>query len=86
MIAKFAGILLMLFLIAGCRGGSDGSSGSSSGSSAGTGSLSLNAPSGGSDAGSGDGIHLVHNPEPATVALLGVGLAGLFIAKLKKKR
>lgn len=36
--------------------------------------------------GSGSGSHFVHNPEPSSLALFGVGLFGLAMAKLKKKK
>ncbi|OGX15246.1 MAG: hypothetical protein A2166_00475 [Omnitrophica WOR_2 bacterium RBG_13_41_10] len=69
-------ILTILFLLAGCSGGSSG--------------LGLFGGSSGNDSGgssTGDtNISLVHQPEPSSLALLGVGLAGLAVAVLRKRK
>ena len=58
----------------------------------GGGTLSLGGGSGGDSSlgGGGDGIVLppiqtIHNPEPTTIALVGMGLAGLAFARRKSK-
>lgn len=71
-----------LTLLTGCLGGGGGGGGSSAGSS------STDFVSGSSDGSSSYSASLptYHNPEPSSLALLGVGLAGLMISKRKKKK
>ncbi|MFC1592682.1 PEP-CTERM sorting domain-containing protein [Candidatus Omnitrophota bacterium] len=69
---KLLAILSIVFLIAGCKGGGGGGS-----------SLGGSYSSGGS---SGSSPTENHQPEPATLALFGIGLGGLALAKLKRKK
>lgn len=81
---KFFASLITAMLIAGCKGGA-GDSGL--GSLFGSGSSGSSGSSFSSGAGSsGLGADLVINPEPSSLALLGVGLAGLAMAKLRKRK
>jgi len=91
---KIASSLVLLLLLAGCNsGGMDLGGGSSSDEPVVLSSLLDNTTS--SDlgsgnettSGSGDGITVarVHNPEPATMLLWGMGLAGAALLKRKRK-
>ncbi|MEW6074732.1 MAG: PEP-CTERM sorting domain-containing protein [Candidatus Omnitrophota bacterium] len=81
---KLLVLLVPLVLLTGCLGGSGGGGGSSAGSSS---SPSYFASSD-SDSYSSFSASLptYHNPEPSSLALLGVGLAGLMMSKRKKKK
>ena len=75
---KFLAILTLAILTAGCSNGSSGIGGALS---------DLISGVTGSTAGSGSGSSaLAHTPEPSTVALLGVGLAGLAAVMARKKK
>ncbi len=82
--------LLSTVMLSGCVGEGGGGSGDSwssswsSGSSGGTG----DSGSGGSNYGedSGTGASAQHNPEPATMAMIGVGLFAYGILNKKKKK
>ena len=78
-------------LTAGCLGGGGGIFGFSDGSSNGSSGDSFASLSSGGSQGSGGefgapGVATVHNPEPASVALFGSGLAGLALLKRRKAR
>ena len=88
-----------VFLSAGC-GGAGGGSGFSDGFGGGSGvggfSVFSGSSSGGSGSGSGSGTGgsgvtsggnpVVHNPEPASMALFGAGAAGMAISQRLKAR
>lgn len=80
------GLTLAVQLLAtgclGLGGGTGGGSGSSGGSRSGTDSvagLTSGGGSGSGGSGSGGSGGPVHSPEPASVALFGVGLAGFAV-------
>ncbi len=81
-----AGCIVAAMLLTGClKSGSGSSSGSSSytsGVSGDSGSGS-GSGSGGGDLGGGGNVPL--NPEPATIALVGTGLAAYMLMRRKKK-
>lgn len=71
-------ILISVMLVSGCK--VDGGGGSLT-SSSGTGSLYVDNPN--SSSGS---VPTHHTPEPTSIALLGIGLAGLAARRLRKKK
>lgn len=73
-------VLVGLFLLAGCGGGGGG--GALGGLFGGSGASEALGTVGGT-VGS---LIVYHNPEPSTIALLGIGLAGLAAARRKKKK
>lgn len=80
-----AGLIALTMLLSGCLGGGGGSG--SNGGSAGIGGADMaGLPGGGVGAGGngGGGIDGNINPEPATVLLLGGGLAAYAFIKRRK--
>lgn len=73
---KYLIILITALFIAGCRIEGGGAGSGVSGSSF--------APS--VSSGAEANIPLANNPEPSTLALLGIGLAGLVTAALRKRQ
>jgi hypothetical protein len=90
-------IVISLFL-SGCIGSGSSGSGFSSGSgdgfsSSGNSVISYYSPpsdpgdsGGGGDSGVGGGAAGHHNPEPASLALMGAGLAALLGKKLRRRK
>jgi hypothetical protein len=79
--------LLTLPILSGCGGGSGGGSSSvgalfSPESSPGTGTTVLTSAT---DAGVNSGIATIHNPEPATMLLLGGGMLVMGLIKSQKR-
>ncbi len=82
-----SGVFVVALLCTGCGGGgggSDSGSGSLSAPSASTSAGSLIDSSGDDIDSSGDEVTPV--PEPSTIALLGIGIAGLAYAEVRRRR
>ncbi|MGE5280665.1 MAG: PEP-CTERM sorting domain-containing protein [Deltaproteobacteria bacterium] len=80
---KLAILLAMAALVAGCQG-----SGSSSASAGGAFIASVTTtqqPPTNETTVSSEEIAVVHNPEPGSLALLGLGFAGLTLMRRKKR-
>lgn len=75
--------LIATIFLAGCKGSGSGSAGISGGDGIYIASLSDDGSS--VDDGSNDGNPIAHNPEPATLALLGSGLFAYAFLRKKKK-
>lgn len=88
---KLLVLLSLGLLVAGCKSGGGGGG---SASSSGAGSLYADNPNppasfyyaSTTDSGSGTSVPTYHNPEPTSIALLGIGLAGLAARRLRKKK
>lgn len=72
--------LIVVVMLAGCN--QDGMNLGSGSSSSGDSFVAGAGVSGGSG---GEQVALVHNPEPATMLLWGIGLAGAAFAKRRKR-
>ncbi len=80
-------IISLLILTAGCNqsGMNLGSGDSGAGVSSFSASSSPVGGADGLDSGSGEQVALVHQPEPTSMLLWGVGLAGAALARRRKK-
>lgn len=74
---NFVSFAILLPVISGCQGGGGGGLSFLGGGSGGD--------SGGFVGGGGDSIATIHNPEPATMLLMGSGLAAMAWYKSKGK-
>jgi len=87
-------LIVLIFatvLIAGCSG-SGGGSGTSTTTGSVSGALSTDNGSGnvtvdpGNETNTTNIVHRTHNPEPSTIILFGIGLAGIARLALRKKK
>jgi len=91
---KLLVVLIPLALLTGCLGGGGGGGGSSAdtsssyfaSSSSDTSSSYFASSDSDSYSSFSASVPTYHNPEPSSLALLGVGLAGLMMSKRKKKK
>lgn len=80
-------ILIAVILIFGCLGDGSSSSPASDTGSGSRGSSEFSSSASASDnSGVNPGIQTYHNPEPSSIALLAIGLAGLGIRVLRKRK
>ncbi|MBF0217275.1 MAG: PEP-CTERM sorting domain-containing protein [Candidatus Omnitrophica bacterium] len=84
MILTLTAVVLLTIMSTGCQLGGSGGSGGSGFSGSGDGGSAGGSVSGAGSGGIGSS-NVPHNPEPATMALVGIGVAGYAWYRRRKK-